>query len=247
MPSIRTARPHSTAFSSNKLFQFSSNTTDIRHVYLLLAGNRHLRDNYATFLLLRQTIRRQQEESEQRRHIEINEISLLHEFAEATFEEACQDGLDNVLQPIIHMRRERDRRPRQRTDFPPSDSSSLPSPLQRPRRPSNPPPPSSDYSSPSTPQAPVGSFHNPIVVEDDDSDNNNPLPLDNTRCSRCHRYIFNNFHSDEYCDTTLIPGNPAIICRQCGLHRHLMLDCREIVCSWCDRLGHIIDNCPNLG
>ena len=139
MPSIRTSRPQ-TAFSSDELFQFSSNTTDIRHVYLLLAGNRHLRDNYATFLLLRQTIRRQQEESEQRRQVEINEITLLHEFAEATFKEACQDGLDNVLQPIIHMRQERDRRPRQRTDFPPSDSSSLPSPLQRPRRPSNPPP-----------------------------------------------------------------------------------------------------------
>ena len=172
MPSIRTSRPHSTAFSSDELFQFSSNTTDIRHVYLLLAGNRHLRDNYATFLLLRQTIRRQQEESERRRQVEINEITLLREFAEATFEEACLDGLDNVLRPIIPMRRE-DHRPRQRTDFPPSDSSSLPSPLQRPRRPSN-PPPSSDHSSSSTPRAPVGSFHNPIVVEDDDSDNSNP-------------------------------------------------------------------------
>jgi len=180
MPSIRTSRPHPTAFSSDELFQFSSNTTDIRHVYLLLTGNRHLRDNFATFLLLRQTIRRQQEESERRRQIEINEITLLHEFAEATFEEACQDGLDNVLRPIIHMRQERDHRPRQRTDFPPSavpsDSSSLPSPLQRPRRPSI-PSPSSDHSSSSTPRAPVGSFHNPIVVDDDDSDNDN---VDNT-------------------------------------------------------------------
>jgi len=113
MPSIRTSHPCPTAFSSDELFQFSSNTTDIRHVYLLLAGNRHLRNNYATFLLLRQTIRRQQEESEQRRQIKINEITLLHEFAEATFEEACQDGLDNVLRPIIHMRRERDHRPQQ--------------------------------------------------------------------------------------------------------------------------------------
>jgi len=78
--------------------------TDIRHVYLLLAGNRHLRDNYATFILLRQMIKRQQEEAERRRQIKINEITLLHEFAEATFEEACLDGLDNILQPIIHMR-----------------------------------------------------------------------------------------------------------------------------------------------
>jgi len=226
MPSIRTSRPRSTAFSSNELFQFSSSSTDIRHVYLLLASNRHLRDNYVTFLLLRQTIRRQQEESEQRRQVEINEIALLHKFAEATFEEACQDGLDNVLRPIIHMRRERDNCPRQQPSVP-----SL----------------SSDHSSSSTPRAPVGSFHNPIVVDDDDSDNNNARPLDNTRCSQCHRYIFNSFHSEEYCDTIFIPGSPAMVCPRCGLHGHLMLDCREIVCSWCDRLGHVIDNCPNLG
>jgi len=112
MPSIRTSRPHSTAFSSNELFRFSSNTTDIRHVYLLLAGNRHLHDNYVTFILLQQMIRRQQEEAERRRQIKINEITLLHEFAEATFEEACQDGLNNILRPIINMRRERDHHPR---------------------------------------------------------------------------------------------------------------------------------------
>jgi len=250
MPSIRTSRPHPTAFSSDELFQFSSNTTDIRHVYLLLAGNRHLRDNYATFILLRQMIKQQQEEAERRRQIEINEVNLLHEFAQATFEEACFDGLDNILQLIIHMRQERDLRPRQRMDFPPSaipsDSSSLPSPLQRPRRPSI-PSHSSDHSNSSTPRALVGSFHNPIVVDDDDSDNNNPQSLDNTWCSQCHQYIFNSFHSDEYCDTIFVPGSPAMVCWRCGLHGHLMLDCRETVCSWCDRLGHIIDNCPNLG
>jgi len=134
-------------------------------------------------------IKRQQEEAEQRRQIEINEVNLLHKFAQATFEEACFDGLDNILQPIIHMRQERDLRPRQRTDFPPSaipsDLSLLPSPLQRPRRPSI-PSHSSDHSSSSTPRAPVGSFHNTIVVDDDDSDNDNARPLDNTRCSRCH-------------------------------------------------------------
>jgi len=79
-------------------------------------------------------IKQQQEEAERRRQLKINELNLLHEFAEATFEEACFDGLDNILQPIIHMRRERDHRPGQRTDFPPSavpsDLSSLPSPLQ---------------------------------------------------------------------------------------------------------------------
>jgi len=195
-------------------------------------------------------IKRQQEEAERRRQLEINEINLLHEFAQATFEEACFDGLDNILQPIIHMRQERDHRPRQQTDFPPSaipsDSSLLPSPLQRPRRPSI-PSRSSDHSNSSTPQAPVGSFHNPIVVDDDDADNNNVWPLDNTRCSWCHWYIFNSFHSEEYCDTIFVPGSPAMVCRRCGLHGHLMLDCMEIICSWCDRLGHIIDNCSNLG
>jgi len=179
MPSIRTSRPHPTAFSSDKLFQFSSNTTDIRHVYVLLAGNRHLRDNYATFILLRQMIKRQQEEAERRRQLEINGINLLHEFAQVTFEEACFDGLDNILRPIIHMRRERDHCPRQRTDFPPSavpsDSSSLLSPLQQPRQPIIPSPipsHSTDHLNSLNSRAPVGSFHNPIVVDDDDSDNN---------------------------------------------------------------------------
>jgi len=56
MPPTRSSRPYPTAFSSDELFQFSSTTTDIQHVYLLLAGNRHLHDNYATFILLRQMI-----------------------------------------------------------------------------------------------------------------------------------------------------------------------------------------------
>ena len=43
------------------------------------------------------------------------------------------------------------------------------------------------------------------------------------------------------------PGAPAMICRWCGLHGHLMLDCRETVCTWCDRFGHFIEECPNLG
>ena len=56
-------------------------------------------------------IKRQQEEAKRRRQLEINEINLLHEFAQATFEEACFYGLDNILQPIIYMRQERDHRP----------------------------------------------------------------------------------------------------------------------------------------
>ena len=73
-----------------------------------------------TFILLRQMIKQQQEEAERRRQLEINEINILHKFTQATFEEACFDGLDNILQPIIHMRRERDYRPCQQMDFPPS-------------------------------------------------------------------------------------------------------------------------------
>jgi len=46
MPPIRTSHSYPTAFSSNKLFQFSSFTTDIQHVYLLLTGHRHAQDNY---------------------------------------------------------------------------------------------------------------------------------------------------------------------------------------------------------
>jgi len=85
------------------------------------------------------------------------------------------------------MRRERDHFPRQRTDFPPSavpsDSSSLLSPLQQPRQPIIPSPipsHSTDHLNSLNSRAPVGSFHNPIVVDDDDSDNNTARPLDNT-------------------------------------------------------------------
>ena len=101
MPPTRSSRSYPTAFSSNELFQFSSTTTDIRHVYLLLAGNRHLRDNYTTFILLWQMIIRQEEETERRWQHEINKLNLLHKFTEATFEEACFGGLDNILQPVI--------------------------------------------------------------------------------------------------------------------------------------------------
>jgi len=253
MPPTRASHPYPTTFSPNELFQFSSTTTDIRHVYLLLAGNRHLQDNYVTFILLRTMIIWQEEETEQRQQHELNKLNLLHKFAEATFEEACFGGLNNILQPVIHIRWERNHCQRQQTDFPPSvipsDSSSLPSPLQWPQWPSIPSPitpHSSNHSNHSTPRALVGSFHNPIVVDDDDSNNGTALPVDNTQCSRCQWYIYNSFHSEEYCDTIFIPGAPAMVCQWCGLHGHLMLDCREIVCSWCDRLGHIIDNCPNL-
>jgi len=92
---------------------------------------------------------------------------------------------------------------------------------------------SSNHSNHSAPWALVGSFHNPIVVDDDNSDNDTALPVDNTWCSQCQRYIYNSFHSEDYCDTIFVPGAPTMVCRQCGLHGHLMLDCREIVCSWC--------------
>jgi len=62
----------------------------------------------------------------------------------------------------------------------PSDSSSLPSPIQRSRQQPNITSHSSNNSGPSIPRAPVGSFHNPIVVEEDDSDNETRTPADNT-------------------------------------------------------------------
>ena len=202
MPPIRTSRPYLTAFSSEELFQFSSTTTDIRHVYLLLAGRRHARDNYATFIFLWQMIRRLEEEAEQWRQNELNKLNLLHKFTEASFEEACFNGINNVLQPVINMRQNH-RQHRQMSSSPPvvpSDSSLLPSPLQQPQRPSIPSPVtshSSDHLNSSTPRAPVGSFHNPIVVDDDDSNNDTAQPLDNTQCSRCQRYIYNSFQSEK--------------------------------------------------
>jgi len=124
----------------------------------------------------------------------------------------------------------------------PSDFSS---PIQWPRQPpilsliiSH----SSFNFGPLFPQAPIASFHNPIVIEEDDSNKDTMLHADNTWCSRCHWYIYNNHHSKDYCDTDIIPGAPVMICQWCGLHGHLMLDCRETVCTWCDRL----DDCPNL-
>jgi len=41
--------------------------------------------------------------------------------------------------------------------------------------------------------------------------------------------------------------NTTMICHRCGLHGHVMLDCRETVCTWCKRFGHFIENCPDLG
>ena len=142
-----------------------------------------------------------------------NELALLWEFAEAAFEEACTSRLDTILQPVIHLREERNHHHYHRTGLSPpvivSDSSSLPSPIQQPRqRPKFSPitSQSSNNSGPSIPQVPLGSFHNPIVVEEDDSDNETRTPTDNTQCPRCHRYIHNSHHSKDYCDTIFVPG-----------------------------------------
>jgi len=81
MPGSRTSRSYPTAFTSDELFQFSSTTTDIWHVYPLLAGHRHAQDNYPTFVFLQQMIVRQ-EEAEQQQQQELNELNLLYKFAE---------------------------------------------------------------------------------------------------------------------------------------------------------------------
>jgi len=137
MPPSRTSHSYPTAFSFDELFRFSSTMTDIQHVYLLLAGHRHARDNYATFIFLWQMIVQQEEEAEQQQQQELNELNLLHKFAEVSFEEACFNGLNNTLQPVIHFRQERNHHHHQRTGFSPpvvpSNSSSLPSPIQRPQ------------------------------------------------------------------------------------------------------------------
>jgi len=101
MPPSRTSHSCPTAFTSDNLFHFSSTTTDIQHAYLLLAGRRHARDNYTTFVFLRQMAVRQEEEMERRQQLELNEINLIHKFAEAAFEEACFNGLDTVLKEFI--------------------------------------------------------------------------------------------------------------------------------------------------
>jgi len=49
-------------------------------------------------------IRRQEEEAEQQQQNKINKLNLLHGFTEASFEEACFNGLYSILQPVIHMR-----------------------------------------------------------------------------------------------------------------------------------------------
>jgi len=49
---------------------------------------------------------RQEEESERWQQQKLNELNLLHEFTEAAFEEACYNGLDTILQPVIHLRQE---------------------------------------------------------------------------------------------------------------------------------------------
>jgi len=182
---------------------------------------------------------------------EQNKLALLREFAEAAFQEACTSRLNTILQPVIHLQEERNHHHYHRTGqsppMIPSDSSSPPSPIQQSRRQPDIASHSSNKSGLSIPWAPVGSFHNPIVVEEDDSDNETRTPTDNTRCSRCHQYVHNSHHSEDYCDTIFVPGAPAMICRWCGLHGHLMLDYRETMCTWCKRFGHFIEECPDLG
>jgi len=138
MPPSWNSRSRQTAFSSDVLFWHSSTTTDIRHVYQLLAGRRDIWDNYATFVFLQQMIIRQEEESDRCLQHEQNELALLWEFAEAAFQEACTGRLNTILQPVIHLREERNHRHYHRTGLSPpvipSDSSSLPSPIQRPRQ-----------------------------------------------------------------------------------------------------------------
>ena len=152
---------------------------------------------------------------------------------------------------MIHLREERNHRHHHRTErsppMIPSDSSSLPSPIQRSRWQPDIISQSSSNSGPLIPRAPLGSLHNPIVIKEDDSNDETRTHTDNTRCPRCHWYVHNSYHSKDYCDTIFVPGAPAIICRRCGLHGHLMLDCRETVCTWCERFGHFIENCPDLG
>ena len=129
----------------------------------------------STFVFLRQMIIRQEEESDRRLQHEQNKLALLREFAEASFQEACVSGLDTILQPMVHLREERNHCHHHRTgrspSMIPSDSSSLPSPIQRSRRQPDIISQSSNNSGPSIPRAPLGSLHNPIVIEEDDSNN----------------------------------------------------------------------------
>jgi len=103
MPPSQNSRPRQTAFSSDILFQNSSTTTNIQHVYLLLAGQRDIQDSYATFVFLHRVVVWREEESGGRLQHEQNELALLREFAEASFQEACVGGLDTILQPMIHL------------------------------------------------------------------------------------------------------------------------------------------------
>ena len=138
MPPFQNSHSRPTAFSSNVLFWHLSTTTDIQHVYQLLTGWRHIQDNYTTFVLLQQMVVWQEEESDRWLQHEQNELALLWEFAEAAFEEACTNGLDTILQPVIHLWEERNHRHYHRTGLSPpmipSDSSSLPPPIQWPRQ-----------------------------------------------------------------------------------------------------------------
>jgi len=162
----------------------------------------------STFVFLRQMIIRQEEESDRRLQHEQNKLALLREFAEASFQEACVGGLNTILQPMIHLREERNHRHHHRTGrsppMIPSNSSSLPSPVQRSRRQPDMISQSSNNSGPSRPRAPLGSFHNLIVVEEDDSDNKTRTPTNNTRCPRCHRYVHNSYHNKDYCTYRLL-------------------------------------------
>jgi len=105
---------------------------------------------------------RQEEESDRRLQHEQNELALLREFAEASFQEACIRGLDTILQPMIHLQEEINHRHHHRTGQSPpaipSNSSSLPSPVQQSRRQPDMISQSSNNSGPSHPEPHLAPF-----------------------------------------------------------------------------------------
>ena len=64
-------------------------------------------------------------------------VRVKDEIVTAAFQEACTSGLNMILQPVIHLQEERNHCHYHRTGrsppMIPSDSSSLPSPIQRSR------------------------------------------------------------------------------------------------------------------
>ena len=105
-------------------------------------------------------------------------------------------------------------------------------------------------------ESPLGSIHNPILIEDSDDEDDYPqgfrypspaetraVPASQVRCQRCG--LFGHLRPD--CDTALRRLDGMIPhCVRCESDGHYAPECLVTHCRHCDGLDHTIVRCPEL-